>query len=96
MNQTTYRQIMTIMSPYIKRGLPYRAKQVKRLVNVFEDIFEHEPYLHQKIEGVGYRQLTGYFRRHSSESIKTRREKQQILRLFFDCANIKVRIPNQH
>ncbi|CDU11733.1 conserved hypothetical protein [Vibrio coralliirubri] len=96
MNRITYKQIMTIMAHYNKKGLPYRAKQVKRLIRLFEDIFEHESYLHQKIEGIGYRQLTGYFRRHSAESLKTRKEKYQILRVFFAYADIKVRVPIQH
>lgn len=96
MNQHTYRQIRTIMAPYTKKGLPYRTKQVKRLTSIFEDIFEHEPYLHEKIEGVGYRQITGYFRRISDQSLKTRKEKYRVLRLFFAFANIKVRIPVQH
>lgn len=96
MNQTTYKQIMTIMAPYNKKGVPYRAKQMKRMIKIFEDIFEHEPYLHQQLEGVGYRQLTGYFRRHCGESLKTRKEKYQILKLFFAYSNLRVRIPTQH
>ncbi|YCO02632.1 hypothetical protein ACB087_19595 [Vibrio sp. VNB-15] len=35
MNKHTQRQILSVMAPYQKRGIPYRAKQVKRLLMTF-------------------------------------------------------------
>ncbi|WP_182010071.1 hypothetical protein [Vibrio sp. B1FLJ16] len=93
MNTHTRKQILTIMAPYHKRGIPYRKKQVKRLLMIFEDIFHHEPNVAEQLNRVGRRQLIGYWERTKEEGEQVRREKYAILKLFFETANLKVRVP---
>lgn len=94
MNQTTKRQILTLMAHYNKPGIQFRRKQIRRLLSIFDDIFQHEPYLGEHLHKVGKRQLIGYFERTRHESDKTRLEKYQILKLFFSSANLKGRVPH--
>ncbi|MCA0935313.1 hypothetical protein LCL85_07080 [Vibrio alginolyticus] len=93
MNLHTKKQILTIMAPYHKRGIPYRKKQVKRLLMILDDIFCHEPYVAEQINRVGRRQLIGYWERTKEEGEQVRREKYAILKLFFETANLAVRVP---
>ncbi len=81
------------MAPYHKRGIPYRKKQVKRLLMIFEDIFRHEPYVVEQLNRIGRRQLIGYWERTKEEGDQVRREKYAILKQFFEIANLKVRVP---
>ncbi|GEM78507.1 hypothetical protein [Vibrio superstes] len=93
MNPTTYKQIRTVMAPYVKKGIPYRKKQLKRLLAIIEDIFEHEPYLNENLSRVGRKQMMGYWRRTAHETHKTRKEKYDVLKLFFDAAQLKRKVP---
>lgn len=93
MNQNTKRQILAVMAFYNKRGIPFRRKQLVRLLSILEDIFQHDPYLGEQLHKVGKRQIIGYFERTRHESDKTRLEKYQILRLFFSKANLKGKVP---
>lgn len=93
MNQITYKQINQIMAFYAKKGIPYRAKQVKRLITILDDIFLHEPYLADQINRVGRRQLIGYWQRTKHESTAVRMEKYRILSMFFARACPKVKVP---
>lgn len=81
------------MASYHKRGIPYRKKQVKRLLMIFEDIFRQEPYVAEQLSRVGRRQIIGYWERTKEEGEQVRREKYAILRLFFETANLSVRVP---
>ncbi len=93
MNAHTKKQILTIMAPYHKRGIPYRRKQVKRLLMILDDIFQHEPYVAEQINRVGRRQIIGYWKRTKGEGEQVRREKYAILKLFVETANLKVKVP---
>lgn len=93
MNAHTKKQVLTIMAPYHKRGIPYRKKQVKRLLMILDDIFKHEPYVAEQLERVGRRQIVGYWERTKDESAQVRREKYAILKLFFETANLKGNVP---
>ncbi len=81
------------MAPYNKRGIPYRKKQVKRLLMILDDIFKHEPYVAEQLKRVGRRQIIGYWQRTKHESAQVRREKYAILKLFFEKANLKGNVP---
>ncbi len=93
MNAHTKKQILTIMGPYRKRGIPFRQKQVKRLLMIFDDIFRHEPHVAEQLNRIGRRQLVGYWERTKDEGERVRREKYAILKLFFETANLKVKVP---
>ncbi|WP_045397785.1 hypothetical protein [Vibrio campbellii] len=93
MNKHTQRQILSVMAPYQKRGIPYRAKQVKRLLMIFDDIFRHEPYVAEQLNRVGRRQIIGYWERSRGDSEQVRQEKYAILKWFFEHTDLKVRVP---
>lgn len=93
MTPTTYKQIMTAMAAYNKKGIPYRRKQVMRLIAILDDIFAHEPYLGDRLHAVGRRQIIGYWERTKHESVQVRTEKYRILSLFFANAPLKAKVP---
>ncbi len=81
------------MAPYHKRGIPFRRKQMRRLIAILDDIFSHEPHLGEQLQKVGKRQIIGYWQRTRSETAHVRAEKYAILKLFFDTAQLKGRVP---
>ncbi|MBE3868273.1 hypothetical protein HJ160_03825 [Vibrio parahaemolyticus] len=83
MNPTTFKQIHQVMAFYNKRGIPYRRKQLQRLMTILDDIFAHEPYLGEQIHRIGRRQVIGYWERTKHESSQVRKEKYRILEIFF-------------
>ncbi|MEZ9785089.1 hypothetical protein [Vibrio breoganii] len=93
MKKNTYKQVCTVMAPYKKKGIPYRRKQIQRLLTILEDIFEHEPNLHDELERIGRKQIIGYWRRTEGESPTTRQEKYKVLCLFFEAANLRGHVP---
>ncbi len=93
MNAHTEKQIRAIMAPYRKAGIPYRKKQMKRLMMILDDIFRHEPYVAEQLNRIGRRQIIGYWERTKEEGDQVRREKYAILNMFFEMANLKVRVP---
>ncbi|MGR5261338.1 hypothetical protein ACPV5Q_15395 [Vibrio astriarenae] len=93
MNPNTHKQIMTVMASYNKKGIPFRRKQIKRLLAIFNDIFSHEPKLGERLNAVGRRQIIGYWQRIKNESDQVRREKYHILVLFYSRAHLNVKVP---
>lgn len=97
MHHRQVRHIYAVMSDYVTKGKKsaYKRKQMRRLINILEDIFEHESI--SRIHAIGRRQIIGYWRRHEHEFQKTRLEKYQILVRFFASypltANVKVPKP---
>lgn len=61
----------------------YHRKQYRRLIDIIDDILEHEPKCH-KIIHIGRRQIIGYWERTKTESKNARLEKWRILCLFFE------------
>ena len=93
MNRDTKKQILAVMAPYHKRGFPFRRKQIKRLIAILDDIFIHEPYLGERLQKVGKRQIIGYWQRTRWETAQERAEKYAILKLFFETAQLTGRVP---
>ncbi|MFA0633116.1 hypothetical protein AB4549_10310 [Vibrio breoganii] len=93
MKKNTYKQMATLMAPYLKKGIAYRQKQFRRLLAIYEDIFAHEPYLNDEISRVGRRQIIGYWERTKEESSAVRKEKYQVLCLFYSKANLLGKVP---
>ncbi len=93
MHSKTYALIRMTMVEYIKKGSKssYKKVQMKRLIAMIENIFEHEKCT--DLNAIGRRQIIGYWRRTSHESDKTRREKYTILKTFFEMYNGKVTVP---
>ena len=93
MHSKTYALIRMTMVEYIKKGSKssYKKVQMKRLIAIIENIFEHERCT--DLNAIGRRQIIGYWRRTSHESDKTRREKYTILKKFFEMYNGKVTVP---
>lgn len=93
MDSKTYALIRVTMVEYIKKGSKssYKKVQMKRLIAIIENIFEHEKCT--DLNAIGRRQIIGYWRRTSHESDKTRREKYTILKKFFEMYNGKVTVP---
>ncbi len=60
---------------------------------ILDDIFRHEPYVAEQLNRIGRRQIIGYWERTKGEGEQVRREKYAILKLFFETANLKVRVP---
>jgi hypothetical protein len=93
MHSKTYALIRMTMVEYIKKGSKstYKKVQMKRLIAIIENIFEHEKCT--DLNAIGRRQIIGYWHRTSHESDKTRREKYTILKKFFEMYNGKVTVP---
>lgn len=83
MHYKQVRYIYSVMSSYTSKGKKssYKRKQMRRLIQILEDILSHEPI--SQIHCIGRRQIIGYWRRHEHESHKTRMEKYHILVKFF-------------
>ena len=81
------------MAPYRKKGIPFRQKQLKRLLSILEDIFRHEQNLGENFQKIGKRQIIGYWERTKHESAQTRREKYAVLKLFFEQGNLRGKVP---
>ncbi|MEZ9675447.1 hypothetical protein AB4343_08805 [Vibrio breoganii] len=96
MNRDTRKQVLTTMAFYNKKGIPFRAKQMKRLMMILEDIFEHEAYLGEQLSRIGRKQIIGYWKRTQHESKQTRKEKYAILALFFNTAQLAGKVPKPH
>ncbi|MBY5948444.1 hypothetical protein [Photobacterium rosenbergii] len=61
----------------------YRKKQYRRLLNILNDIFNHEPSAHGELKRIGRKQIIGYWQRTINETDQTRLEKWRVLdRLF--------------
>ncbi len=93
MNPHTKKQILTVMAPYHKRGIPFRGKQIRRLMTILDDIFYHEPHLGERLQKVGKRQIIGYWQRTRCETAQVRAEKYAILKLFFESAQLRGKVP---
>ncbi|OBT12745.1 hypothetical protein A9264_15850 [Vibrio sp. UCD-FRSSP16_10] len=93
MNQGTTRQVKALMSHTLKPGIPYRKKRLNRLLRMLDDIFEHEPYLGERLESLGRNHMIGYWRRTEHESQAVRKEKYQVLLSFVEYANLNIRVP---
>ncbi|MDN3717753.1 hypothetical protein [Vibrio breoganii] len=93
MQKNTYKQMATLMAPYLKKGIAYRQKQVRRLLAIYDDIFAHEPYLNDEITRVGRKQIIGYWERTKGESSAVRKEKYKVLCLFYNKANLRGKVP---
>ncbi len=83
MHYKQVRHIYSVMSSYTSKGKksPYKRKQMRRLIQILDDILSNEPI--SQIHSIGRRQIIGYWRRHEHESQKTRMEKYHILVKFF-------------
>jgi hypothetical protein len=81
------------MVEYTKKGKKsdFKKVQMKRLIAIIENIFEHEKCT--ELDAIGRRQMIGYWRRTETETDKTRREKYSILKKFFALYNKKVTVP---
>ncbi|GEA59181.1 hypothetical protein [Vibrio comitans] len=93
MNSNTVRQIHAVMRHYKKPGIAYRQKQVKRLIEIFDDVFKHEKNLGEQLERVGRKHLIGYWRRTEHESPTVRKEKYRVLVYFVEQANLSIKVP---
>ncbi|MBE4219040.1 hypothetical protein [Vibrio parahaemolyticus] len=93
MHHQTYAFIHQCMLPYTKKGKKstYKKKQMKRLVAIIDDIFQHEGMA--RLDSIGRRQLIGYWKRTENEQFETRRAKYTILKKFFALYNPKVTVP---
>lgn len=93
MHSKTYALIRMTMVEYIKKGSKstYKKVQMKRLIAIIENIFEHEKCT--DLNAIGRRQIIGYWRRTTHESDKTRREKYTILKIFFALYSPQVTVP---
>lgn len=93
MHHQTYAFIHQCMLPYTKKGKKslYKKKQMKRLIAIIDDIFQHEGMA--QLDSIGKRQLIGYWRRTEHEQFETRRAKYTILKIFFALYHPKVRVP---
>ncbi|MBY5949283.1 hypothetical protein [Photobacterium rosenbergii] len=61
----------------------YRRKQYGRLLNIINDIFDHEPSAQGKLDRIGRKQIIGYWCRTEDETEKTRIEKWRVLAILF-------------
>lgn len=93
MHNQTFKKIHLAMHEYTAKGTKsgYKKKQMKRLVSIFEDIFENEQ--DSRLEAIGRRQIIGFWRRTEHEANKTRLAKYQILKRFFESFNKRVTVP---
>ncbi|MCE7626315.1 hypothetical protein [Vibrio cholerae] len=93
MHHQTYAFIHQCMLPYTKKGKKstYKKKQMKRLIAIIDDIFQHEGMA--KLDTIGKRQLIGYWRRTEHEKFETRRAKYTILKKFFALYHPQVTVP---
>ncbi|MCL9777615.1 hypothetical protein M9196_23235, partial [Vibrio sp. S4B1] len=64
MHYRQVRHIYAVMSGYVTKGKKsaYKRKQMRRLIQVLDNIFLHESI--GRIQAIGRRQIIGYWRRH--------------------------------
>ena len=93
MHHKTHALVRQVMMPYTTKGKKssFKKVQMKRLISVLDDIFQHEGM--SDLNAIGKRQIIGYWRRTESETDKTRREKYSILRRYFSLYNPTVQVP---
>ncbi|MGR5487979.1 hypothetical protein [Vibrio alfacsensis] len=92
MHYRQVRHIYSVMSSYTSKGKKsaYKRKQMRRLIQIIDDILSHEPI--SQIHSIGRRQMIGYWQRHEHESHKTRMEKYHILVKFFAANSLTVNV----
>lgn len=94
MHHKIYAKVMLFMLPYHSKGKKstYKKKQLRRLIAILDDIFQHENM--SDLDAIGRRQLIGYWSRTENETHETRRAKYTILKMFFQLYNPKITVPN--
>ena len=95
MHYKTVKEILLVMHDYKAKGKksPYKKKQIRRLITILESIVKNEQ---QELPDIGRKHIIGYYRRHSSETYKTLKEKYSILEKFFSRYNPRIRVPKPH
>lgn len=98
MDKKTESLIYQLMHGYWKKGRKsnYKQKQLKRLIQILNDIFENEISVRSDVQRIRAKHITRYYQRTSDESHKTRLEKYSVLEKFFSFYNSKIRVPKPH
>ena len=85
MNPNTKRIVDEAMRDFRRTGRKqYRKRQFNALCDTLNDIFDHEPTARGDIKGIGRRQLTGYYRRHSHLKLATLTARWRVLCVLFE------------
>ncbi|WP_318492186.1 hypothetical protein [Photobacterium leiognathi] len=85
MNPNTQIIVNDAMREYRRTGRKaFRKRQVSVLRSLLNDIFEHEPNCRDRIQSIGKRQLTGYYRRHSHLKLATLVARWRVLCILFE------------
>ncbi len=95
MDKKTESLIYQFMHGYWKKGRKcnYKQKQMKRLVQILNDIFENEITVRSDVQRIRPKHITRYYQRTCNEAQKTRLEKYSVLEKFFSLYNPKIRVP---
>lgn len=81
----THRTVDEAMRQFRRTGKKeYRKRQYKALCELLNDVFDHEPDCRGKIKSIGWRQLTGYYKRHSRLKLATLIARWRVLCILFE------------
>lgn len=95
MNKQTESLIYQLMHGYWKKGRKcnYKQKQMKRLIKILDDIFEHEISVKSNLQRIKPKHISRYYQRTCNETQKTHLEKYSVLEKFFSLYNPSIRVP---
>ena len=93
MHNKTAKQIQILMHDYTTKGKKsaYKKKQMKRLFQIIDDIFQHSQITN--VERISKKHIIAYYQRIEHETEKTRNEKYQIMKRFFNVLNPALKVP---
>lgn len=84
MKESARKELDRIMRGYrAKGGKAYRKKQYQRASFILNDIFIHEPLVHDRLESLGRNHVIGFWRRHESDNQTTRMNYWYAIKIVF-------------
>ncbi|MCG3814296.1 hypothetical protein I3260_18865 [Photobacterium damselae] len=84
MNQDTKRLVDEAMRDFRRTGRKqFRKRQFNALCGLLNDIFDNEPQCRGQVQSIGFRQLTGYYRRYSHLKLETLVSRWRVLCVLF-------------
>ena len=85
MNQDTKRIVDEAMRDFRRTGRKqFRKRQFNALCDVLNDIFDNEIECRGQLQSIGWRQLTGYYKRHSDLKLATLVARWRVLCVLFE------------
>lgn len=85
MSPTAQQFVDEAMREYRRTGVKaFRKRQYNALCDILNDIFDNEPLCVSRVQAIGKKQLTGYYRRHSDLKLATLVARWRVLCILFE------------